>query len=64
MLSFVIPAIVAAILTGMLIKDKDYFSGKKEVIPTEEEQKKEYRSPDDYRNHLNRLDFSGGTMGI
>ena len=66
MLSFVIPAIVAAILTGMLIKEKDYFFQRREMGPTEGtgKQKKEYRAPDSYRNHLNRIDFSDGSMGI
>jgi hypothetical protein len=65
-ISLVIPAIVAAVLTGMLIKERDYFFHRKESLPTEKhrERKKESRSPEDYRNQLNRIDFSGGTMGI
>ncbi|MFL5764291.1 MAG: hypothetical protein ACJ77K_10165 [Bacteroidia bacterium] len=65
MLSFVIPAIVATVLTGMLIKEKDHLLPRKDVLPTQEAEKQEkYRSPDDYRNDLNRIDFSGGLLGI
>jgi hypothetical protein len=64
MFSFIIPAIVAAVLTGMLIKERDYFFHRKEVSPTESEDQKKQRSREDESSHLNGIDLSGGLWGI
>lgn len=66
MLSLVIPASLAFALTMMLIKESDYFFGRKHFhhrnkkATTSTNQK----STDDYKDDMNGLDLSGGTMGI
>jgi hypothetical protein len=62
-LSLVIPGIVAAILTGMLIQEREHFFHGKEY-PTEEKPEQDREPWPGDESPLKHIDFSGGTLGI
>ncbi len=65
LVSFTIPAIVATVLTIMLIKERDYFFHNRNNyhFPDRERTKKK-KSRNNSSDDLNNWDFSGGTMGL
>lgn len=65
LISFLIPAIVATVLTIMLIQEKDYFfHNKHNYSPLETDKSKEKNKKNNSSDDLSNLDFSGGTMGF
>ncbi|MGZ4035260.1 MAG: hypothetical protein ACXVPU_18050 [Bacteroidia bacterium] len=65
LISFVIPAIVATVLTIMLIKERDYFFRNKQNYGSlEPEERKEYKEHKRTSADIDNLDFSGGTFGL
>ena len=69
MLSFVIPALVAATLTVLLIKERDYLFNHKHSYSghryrhTDKEHHSEHKL-EEHKNDQTYIDFSGGMMGL
>ena len=65
LISFSIPAIVATVLTIMLIQERDYFfRNKHQNEPLENRKTNQNKQRTNPSNDLDNWDLSGGTLGF